>query len=180
MDCPWPTSWTTATACLDVLHLSPGLVLLSGRPGYRRYAMQGDVASLAHGCSTPALPRPAPARLPRARCDLTRSRDPGRGWLAGPATRARVHRDRLRCGEPVAGLRVWSDGPPVEGAASDAARNSTGAGVDVMDLLEQRLTRDRKRGRGGNSVEDLVRPGPADLKYAWPVASRWHGWWWRP
>lgn len=174
MDMPLPGGLAMADVAddrdglaLDVLHVALGPVLPQWPAGLVvDVALQGDVITSA---TARVLDAGESRPLGRARVSAAvRDLDAlarilaVAGWR-GPAARARMLRDRLRRGEPVADLarlvrtirrsrllRLMLRGTP------------SGAGADVADLLEQRLVRIEARA-AGTPVDDPERPGPADL-----------------
>ena len=173
MDMPLPGGLTMADVAddrdglaLDVLHLPLGPVLPQWPAGLVvDVALQGDVITAATARVLDAdESRPGRGRVSAAvrELDALARLLAIAGWH-GPATRARVLRDRLRRGEPVAGLarlartirrsrllRLMLRGIP------------SGAGADVADLLEQRLARIEAHAAGA-PVDHPDRPGPTDL-----------------
>ncbi|MFE7203380.1 hypothetical protein ACFU8R_24235 [Pseudonocardia alni] len=152
---------------LDVLHLPLGPVLPEWPAGLVvDVALQGDViASAAARVLDASEPYPpGRARVTAAVRDLDAlARILAIAGWPGPATRARVLRDRLRRGEPMADLaplvRTIRRSKLLRLMLRDAVPSG---GVDVADLLEQRLLRIEARA-AGTPVDDPVRPGPADL-----------------
>lgn len=174
MDMPLPGGLSMADVAddrdglaLDVLHLPLGPVLPQWPTGLVvDVALQGDVitAATARVLDAGEAHPPDRAQVSAAVRDLDAlARILAIAGWPGPATRARVLRDRLRRGEPVADLarlvrtvrRSKLLGLMLRGTAS-------GASADVADLLEQRLVRIEARA-AGTPVDDPERPGPADL-----------------
>jgi hypothetical protein len=174
MDMPLPGGLAMADVAddrdglaLDVLHVALGPVLPEWPAGLVVDAeLQGDViASATARVLDAGEPRPpAPARVTAAVRDLDAlARILAIAGWPGPATRARVLRDQLRRGEPVADLarlaRTVRRSRLLRLMLRDVAPSG---GVDVADLLEQRLLRIEARAAGA-PVDDPERPGPADL-----------------
>ncbi|SFO58621.1 hypothetical protein SAMN05216207_10977 [Pseudonocardia ammonioxydans] len=174
MDMPLPGGLAMADVAddrdglaLDVLHVPLGPVLPEWPAGLVvDVALQGDVITSASARVLDAgAPRPpGRARVSAAVRDLDAlARILAIAGWRGPATRARVLRDRLRRGDPVADLvplvRTIRRSRLLRLMLRDVASSG---GVDVADLLEQRLVRIEARA-AGTPVDDPERPGPADL-----------------
>ncbi|MFP5070864.1 hypothetical protein ACLFMI_14500 [Pseudonocardia nantongensis] len=152
---------------LDVLHLPLGPVLPEWPAGLVvDVELQGDVIASATArvldAVQPRPPAPAPVSAAVRDLDALARILAIAGWH-GPATRARVLRDRLRRGEPVADLaRLVRTVRRSRVLRLMLRGTASGAGIDVADLLEQRLVRIEARA-AGTPVDDPVRPGPAAL-----------------
>lgn len=174
MDMPLPGGLSMADVAddrdglaLDVLHLPLGPVLPEWPAGLVvDVALQGDVITAATARVLDAgEPRPpGRARVSAAVRDLDAlARILAIAGWRGPATRARMLRDRLRRGEPVADLaRLVRTVRRSRVLRLMLRGTASGAGVDVADLLEQRLVRIEARA-AGTPVDAPERPSPADL-----------------
>ena len=174
MDMPLPGGLSMADVAddrdglaLDVVHLPLGPVLPEWPAGLVvDVELQGDVITSATARVLDAVEfrPPAPARGAAAVRDLDAlARVLAIAGWPGPATRARMLRDRLRRGEPVADLaRLVRTVRRSRVLRLMLRGTASGAGVDVADLLEQRLVRIEARA-AGTPVDDPERPGPADL-----------------
>ena len=157
---------------LDVLRLPLGPVLPDWPAGLVvDVELQGDVVTAAEArlldATGPRPPATAPvlaAPVPKAVRDLdVVARVLAVAGWPGPAARARDLRDRIRAGDPVADLASLLRTVRRSRVLRLMLRRiGDGHGADVAGLLEQRLARLDAYGAGA-AVDELHRPGPADL-----------------
>ncbi|MDN5919178.1 MAG: hypothetical protein L0I76_29480 [Pseudonocardia sp.] len=174
MDMPLPGGLSMADVAedrdglaLDVLRLPLGPVLPDWPAGLVvDVELQGDVVTAAGARVLdaagpgPAATRPVPTAA-RGRDVVARVLAVA-GW-PGPAARARDLRDRVRAGDPTADLAgLLRTVRRSRVLRLMLRRIGDGHGADVAGLLEQRLAR-LDAYAAGAAVDELQRPGPADL-----------------